>query len=83
MALSRGFSMLVPRYCCKAFSATRRANKLPFGNLHGGEGADLLRVMVRPPRRGIELQRQQQPVPHELQIPIDGFGADFELAGEG
>jgi len=52
-----------------------------FGDLHGRKTADFAVVKIAVVGRR-EFNRQVEPVAHELDVAMDGLGADFKLASE-
>ena len=81
MALSSGFSKWVPRYCWSAFSATTSAKSSPSVITDVQEGADFLGIGITI-FAGIEFNWQTQPVAHEFDVAVDGFGGHLDFPRE-
>ncbi|MPN14192.1 hypothetical protein SDC9_161518 [bioreactor metagenome] len=73
-ALEGGAPVLLQRL----FSHNHR-EEFTLGHLHCGKLIYLFCV-VKPVACPVPLDRQIEAIPHEIQITINGFGADFELA---
>ena len=72
--LETGAAILLQRF----FRDDQR-EQFALGDLQRGKGADFLGVMIAE-TAPVEFQRQLQPVAHELEVAMDGFGADLQLA---
>ena len=66
----------------QGFFRHEQGEQFALGDLQGGEIADFLGVMVAFVR-GVVGQGQFQPVAHEFQVAVDGFGADLQARRRG
>ena len=64
------------------FFRYHQRKEFAFGDLDGGERADLFGVIPAFPAL-VEGQRQLQPVAHKLEVAVDRFGADLQLLRQG
>ena len=66
----------------QGFFGHQQREQLALGDLERGESAHLPGVVVTEPG-AVVLERQIQPVPHELEIALDGFTADLDPRRQG
>ena len=62
----------------QGFLRHQQGEQFPFGDLQGGKGTDLLRVKIAV-TLSVVLQRQPEPVAHELDVAMNRFGANLQL----
>ena len=60
------------------FLGDEQGEQFALGDLKCGKRIHLLGVVIAVPL-GVIFERQLQPVPHELEVTVDGFRADFEF----
>ena len=80
-AVFSGFSKDVPRYCSIAFWATNNALTSPSDTSIPGEARDRFGV------NGAEMElivfdRKAEPVAHEVDVALDGFGRNLQFVGQ-
>ena len=76
-----GRSNGVPLYCASAFCATKSAVISPSETSMFGNPVTGFRVIEAKPQR-IVFDRQPKAVTHEIDVPLNGLGRDFELLGD-
>jgi hypothetical protein len=81
MALSSGLSEARAAILLERLFRDDQRDEFALGDLQGREGVHALGIVVAA-ADGVIFDRQVQPVAHEVEIALDGFGADFQVASE-